>query len=296
MAVFLLLGVTLAAIVGSASKTWQLESAHNERRAIATTVFGQMNRDLAAAALPTDVSGSQLDFAINPAGLSATLLPQAVFCLTPTATDTSHGSLAAVGYFVQWVTDGSSSTPKLCRYFANPSAVSIPPSYNLVPGTWTDASLVANAPATRGTNYAGMLAENVLGLWIQPLDQKNQPITVEGDGASTPFGTGQFDASKGYVASTGRTYPAYNSSYSTTGAPAGYVSLGALPASVQVAIVCVDSRTALLLNSANAKEKPAAVTGNFWGDVNNFYTNLPPAIYRGAEIESTTIDLANAPR
>ena len=67
----------------------------------------------------------------------------------------------------------------------------------------------------------------------------------------------------------------------------------ALPASIEVAVVAVDARTAKRLSGS---ERPGARSANLWNDVNSFYTNLPQGIRQGARIYSTVIDLHGAPR
>ena len=93
---------------------------------------------------------------------------------------------------------------------------------------------------------------------------------------------GQFDSTKGYrtVLSDG-----------TNTVP--YTFARALPASVEVAVIAVDARTARRLTGS---ERPGARTGNITNDVNTFYTTLPEGIRQGARIYSTIIDLQTAPR
>ena len=69
----------------------------------------------------------------------------------------------------------------------------------------------------------------------------------------------------------------------------------ALPASVEVAVVAVDTRTARRL-TGSASERPLPRTANLTNDVNAFYNNLPIGIRQGARIYSTVIDLQGAPR
>lgn len=267
---FIIIVGILLSFVSSMNSTWQQGIAHNERRSAAMLAFNRVGRDLRSAALPTDVTASSLQFLINPSSLGSSYeFPQAAFWQAPSATERSRGDLAVVGYFVQW----ADSTPRLCRYFANPSSSN---SYLLYssPGAWIKDSLLAsNAPATQASGYVGQLADNVLGLWLQPLDQQLKPITKAASG--TNFPAGQFDSSLGYISSAGKTY------------------VSGLPAGVEVVLVTVDSRTAKRLSG---NEKPTASSGNLWNDVNTFYSNLPTAIRKGAEIHSTIIGLANAPR
>ncbi len=270
IALFAVVAVILLSFVSSMNSAWQQGISHNERRGAAMAVFNRIGRDLRHAALPTDAAGAGLQFVINPPALGSSYkLAQAMFWQAPSATDRSRGDLAVVGYFVQW----ADAVPKLCRFLANPSSAD---SYLLysAPGAWIKDSLLASdAPATRASGYVGQLAENVLGLWVRPLDQLQQPITKMASGAVFP--PGQFDSSKGYISSSGRTFRR------------------ALPAVLEVIIITVDSRTSRLLQGT---ERPGVPSSDVWKDVNDFYANLPAEIRRGAEIHSTQIALVNAPR
>jgi len=216
---------------------------------------------------------------INPGGLSAAYeLPQSIFWQAPVATDGGrNGNLAVVGYFVQWVTNGTSYAPCLSRLLINPSSTA---SYGIYsnPTGWINAAILTdNAPATAASGYAGLLADNVLGLWVQALDPQGNPIQQ-----SVGLPGENFDSRLGY---------AYTNSVYPTAASTNVSS--ALPAAVQVAIVVIDSRTAHRLTGT---EKPTALTGNFWGDIQAFYSSLPAVIQKGAEIQTTKVDLANGPR
>lgn len=278
IAIFLILSLMLVSFALYSTSTWQSGIACDDRRTAATAFFSLLARDLRNAELPANAQGNRLNFVINPSSVGASYnLPQSFFWQAPSATDSSQGDLAVVGYFVQWVSDSTGSTPapRLCRLVI--SSASSDYKLNSTPvGSWiTSANLATYAPATQSSTYLGLVSENVLGLWICPLDQRQHPIT--NNAAGTAFAAGTFDSSQGFQSSNGTNYA------------------NALPPSVQVAIVTVDGRTAKLLGG---NEKPAASTGatNFWSDVNTFYNGLAPQIKKGAQIHSTIITLNNAPR
>jgi type II secretory pathway component PulJ len=271
-AVFVGLALILVSIASRLSSFWQIGIAHNERRSSALSVFSRMARDLRFAALPGNPASTNLQLVINPTNLGGNYqLPQAAFWQAPVASDRSRGDMALVGYFVQWVSETNGSpanlVPKLCRLVVDSDYQMQKPSDFV-----SDGLIASNAPATKAADYAGQLAENVLGLWMQPLDQQGTPITQ----ALSP---GQFDSTKGY-------------SVSFTNSPA-VIFPSALPASLEVALVAVDARTAKRLSGT---ERPGARSPNMWNDVNFFYTNLPQPIKQGAQIYSTVIDLHGAPR
>jgi type II secretory pathway pseudopilin PulG len=280
-AVFVGLALILISIAGSLSSFWQLGISHNERRSSVLAAFSRMARDLRFAAAPINPASTNFQFVINPANLSTNYkLPQAVFWQAPVASDRSRGDMALVGYFVQWVTEtngsATNSAPKLCRLLIDSTNFQFQKPSDSV----NDALIANNAPANKASGYEGQLAENILGLWMQALDQARRPITA--NASNVAFGSGEFDSSQGYQA----VLPNGNN-------PVPYTFDRALPASVEVAVIAVDARTARRLTGS---ERPGARTGNMTNDVNTFYTNLPQGIRQGARIYSTVIDLQTAPR
>ncbi len=278
-AVFIALALILVSIAGSLSNFWQMGIAHNERRSSALAAFARMARDLRFAAVNVNPAASNLQFVINPAIASSYLYPQAAFWQAPVANDRSQGNMALVGYFVQWVTNGTMSTPKLCRLLVDSTNYQF-----LKTSDWVSDPLIAsNAPATQAQDYKGQLAENVLGLWMQPLDQQKNPILT--DASTNAYPNGSFDSSRGFRASlTNASGTAVTNSF-----------IPSLPASLEVAIVATDARTGKRLQG-RATEKPGARSTNMWNDVNTFYANLPEEIKQGARIYSTVIELHSAPR
>ena len=275
-AVFVGLALILVSIAASLSSFWQLGIAHNERRSSALAAFARMARDLRFAAPPVNPAASNFQLVINPANVGSNyLLPQAAFWQAPVASGGSGGDMALVGYFVQWVDETNGLVPKLCRLLIDST------NYQYQkPSDWiSDSLIMSNAPANKASGYDGQLAENVLGIWMQPLDQRKNPIVS--DAKALAFANGQFDSTRGYAVSF------------TNGVTSIFPS--SLPASLEVVVVAVDARTAKRL-LGRAKEKPSGRSSNMWNDVNTFYSDLPPEIKQGARIYSTVIDLHSAPR
>jgi hypothetical protein len=124
------------------------------------------------------------------------------------------------------------------------------------------------------------LAEKILGIWMQPLDQARRPILTNASNAAYP--NGEFDSTTGY-----RTVLPMERIL------VPYTFARALPASVEVAVVAVDARTARRLTGS---ERPGPRTADMTNDVNAFYNGLLPGIKQGARVYSTVIDLQTAPR
>ena len=286
IAVLSILIIVLLSMLSSLTGAWQLGQGHNERRNIGEAVFDRMTRDLSQAAVPTDrTNTNNLEFVINPSTVTGTYEnPQALFFQAPVATDGgTNGNLAVVGYFVQWVNGGGSSpgTPCLSRVLINPSASDY--AVYTTPNNWINGPLLTKyAASTSSSGYAGLMAENVLGLWVQALDPQANPIN---QGISTTLNGEAFDSR----------YPYTYTNYAFSSKPMVTNIACALPSSMQVAIVVMDSRTAQRLGTYGKPTYPT-LTGAFWTDVQSFYNGLPLPIRKGSEIETMTIPLENGTR
>ena len=75
------------------------------------------------------------------------------------------------------------TVPKLCRLLVDTNYLLQKPSDFV-----SDALIASNAPATKASGYAGQLAENVLGLWMRPLDQNKNPILNDAKAAGISHG------------------------------------------------------------------------------------------------------------
>jgi len=294
IAILSILTFVLLTMLGSLTTIWQQGQAHNERRTVAQAVLDRMSRDLSMAVFPASRTMTNgLQMVINPTGVTSTYLyPYAIFCQAPVGTDSVsqgnyQGNLAIVGYFIQWL-NGTPGTPTLSRLLINPSSA----NYGIYtsPNAWVGNSiLAANAPsafvsASANNNYAGLLAENVLALWVQALDPSGNPIQQ-----TLPTGE-TFDSRYTY---TYTNTPPNNQS--ALEVPVTGISAG--PASLRIAVAVMDSRTAKQLTAkpTYTTTYPPTAT-SFWSDIQTFYNSLPAIIQKGTEIQSTTVNLANAPR
>jgi hypothetical protein len=139
--------------------------------------FSRMARDLRFAAAPMNPASTNFQFVINPTNVGANYrLPQAAFWQAPVASDRSHGDMALVGYFVQWVTETNGSVtnfaPKLCRLLIDSTNFQFQK-----PSDWVNDALIAgNAPANEASGYEGQVAETIIGIWMQPLDPARRSI------------------------------------------------------------------------------------------------------------------------
>ena len=244
-AVFIALALILVSIAGSLSSFWQMGISHNERRSAALAAFSRMARDLRFAAAPINPNSTNFQLVINPTNgaLSSNyLLPQAAFWQAPVASDRSRGNMALVGYFVQWVNEANGSTPKLCRLLVDSTNFQFGK-----PSDWVNDALIAsNAPANKASAYDGQLAENILGIWMQPLDQTKKPIMA--NASNVAYAVGHFDSTQGYRA--GLT--------NASGTLVTNTFASALPASMEVAVVAIDARTARRLTGRALRSRGRA--------------------------------------
>lgn len=176
-AVFLMLAALLLSMTSEAGKMWQRAESQKARRQVARIIMETMTRDLEAAAFPLALNATNsLQFLVGPSTGTEDLYPNAAFWQTAVMGNGPAGGLAEVGYFVQW--HGKKSA--LCRYFvASTNSDSL---FSDNQGGWEDwltpAKVATYAPGLRNSDtFAGLVAENVLGLWITLYDSNNVAYT-----------------------------------------------------------------------------------------------------------------------
>jgi len=215
ISIFTLLVIVLAYASGGISKLWVSTRESSTRQQSERAILDFLARDLEGALLPivrSDANGLQL--IRNPQTVSATYRSgDTLFWQAPIATDVTQGDIAIAGYFVKWA--GTKAT--LCRLLVNPTETT---NYRIQtsPANWINDTILASAaPADKASGYLGLMAENVVGFWAQPLDAHGNVITTPAN----------FDSRSGYTDSTGKTFP-----------------MGHLPPSVKVSIVLIDNQRA----------------------------------------------------
>jgi prepilin-type N-terminal cleavage/methylation domain-containing protein len=236
-AIITVLVLMMGQIVENVSTQYSTVQAQTDQRQKVRAIADYVATDLSAALLPINPdSDDNLQFILNPPTLSATLkAPSAIFWQAPIATDRSRGDIAEVGYFVRWIGNQAS----LCRFFVNPVTSG---SENLNfriysnPQDWISDSLAsAIAPADKTGEYAGLFAENVIGIWANCLDPNGNAI-IGSNGSPIKSGDG-FD-SRLNIDKTNK------GAYKYTDAITNKVCYGRLPASVDFSFVLLDPRAA----------------------------------------------------
>jgi uncharacterized protein (TIGR02599 family) len=330
IAILSILVLLLCGILNQISTSWTQIRAQIDRRQNGETILGLIYSDLRVALLPENrMDTNSLQFMVDPVGLLTTpgyLYPHAVFWQGPIATNTTNGNIAEVGYFIRWDTTTTPSNPRatLCRFFVNPSDANYliysNPANWLTPATSSGSILDAVAPANLANNYQGWFADNVIVLWVRCLDANGMPITQtasalghQTDSKTTNY---SFDSRQGYLASNaGGATPTYitKTAYYDPGMKVEAIQ-SALPSTVEIAIVLIDSQTANHVTAvpsytpfnmsptlpSGAKAAVTPYTSNspadFWNDINFFLANLKstqPNVARGAHVYSISVPLAN---
>jgi hypothetical protein len=239
----------LTGVFNQFSRAWVSGEGRIEDRRGSRNLADFIGTELRGAVLPvetvTPVGKGNLQFLINP---PVKQLPEdyrnadSIFWQAPIATDASFGDLAEVGYFVKWLTRTNGTVqPVLCRFFVNPSLADAEnpnvrvknPNFLIYsptsPDAWLSEDLIKEvAPATSDKGYAGLFAENVVGLWVRSygLDGAELPKV-----AATPPRT--FDSRKGYSLDFKYTDAA--------GKPQTRKEQRYLPAVVQISVAQLDS-------------------------------------------------------
>lgn len=255
VAILSLLVVVLVSIFGGVSQTWQLGQSNSERLQNIRVITGFLSSELRAALLPVNRSDkASLQFIVNPTDISATFRnPDAIFWQAPVASNQELTDVAQVGYFVKWdMSKADNPRPILCRVNVSKTlGGSNFMIYSQAGGTvpWlTDAMLNAVAPGDKANAYEGLVAENVVALFVECRDAKGKPITSSYSGGPFSKTDNGYDSRQGFTDSMGVKSADFTDS-SGQKAP-----LCALPSMVKMSFVLIDSRSA---NKIGVAEKNA---------------------------------------
>jgi hypothetical protein len=287
IAVFSIMVLLITGILGQLNSMWVQTEAQNQRDRSGRALLNFMARDIKKAMLPLPSSNTNsLDFVINPTGLGSASGSGAynyfdnIFFQASVATVTTVGEVAEVGYFVQWQPASGSQGPtaQLCRFFVNPTDTTDFLIYTNPTTAWlTAANLTDVASGTSANNYAGLLAENVIGLWINPYDKYGSP----------------------FFTSSARTYDSRNPPNTTT-TPNPPITPN-LPAVVDISILILDPATAKRMAAApsSATYSVSAVktliqSSTTITNADQCLTSLPAALQPGASCFTTRVQLSNS--
>lgn len=254
----LLLGVLVGAISSVTALSSQASSRLDSVR-VGREIFDLMQKDLAQiATLPTARRDEgPLQFVVNPPNdvvAAAFKNPTAFFWQASVARDRSRGNLGIVGYFVQ---RPGGARSQLRRVIVEPAETT---NYGLYggpgPASWLSPVVLTRfAAADSGPSASadrGWVADGVLGLWVRCLDIHGNVITEDGTGAATNWA---FDSLSGYRSGSGPTRVVRR-------------GVAALPAFVDVGIVCVAARDADRLTTL--PPLPGGSPNSFEADVQSY--------------------------
>ena len=246
VAILSLLVVVLSVIFGGVSKTWQLGQSASERLQNIRAITDFITGELRSALLPVNRTDKfNLQFVVNPDTLSGEFRNgDAVFWQAPVAGDQTYGDVAALGYFVKWdESHPANPRPVLCRFAvseASPGTNFL--VYSQAGGAvrWlTDEIVRSVAPADKAHGYQGLIADNVVALFVQCLDAQGRPIEVDYSGAA--FVHRGFDSRLGFQDGGGVQSPDF------TGPTGSKIPLCVLPPIVRLSFVLIDARSAARL-------------------------------------------------
>jgi prepilin-type N-terminal cleavage/methylation domain-containing protein len=263
----------LGSIMSSVSASWTSAAGRTETGLSARAIADYIQTDLAPALLPVNNSDqANLQFILNPSPLPEDYKNgDALFWQSPVANDTTYGDIAEVGYFVKWITDSNNQPkPILCRFFVEPTESGTASVYKIYqsPSNWLNKDSIDEvAPGTSDKNYAGLFAENVIGIWFRCFDSQGNCYGRAFDSRTAPS-----DATK-----------------------------SRLPCSVQVSFVVVDSRSAERL-TASLQSALMSLNSTVSGEVATKDKTVSPAtadaslksISAGLKAHTTTVSLVNS--
>jgi len=263
VAVLMLLVIVLSAIFGNVSKMWQLGESNNERLQNIRAITDMISVEMRAALLPVNRTDKlNLQFVVNPTSLPSTYQnPDAAFWQNPLAGDQTYGDIAEVGYFVKWdvTTRPENPRPFLCRF--NVYATGTNANFRIYSQTtgsdWITESILNNvAPADKDHAYEGLIAENVVALFVECRDTHGKPIVSTYAGGNFADTNNGFDSRQGFTDSTG----AKTADFTNSGG--GKSPLCVLPPIVKMSFVLIDAKSAARITPAaqtNLKSLAAAM-------------------------------------
>lgn len=263
MALLLITLTLLVAVVSSVTDLSSQASSRLDAMRLGREVFDLMQKDLtqAASTVPFRGTNSPVQFLINPGNLSAAdNHPTSFFWQAPVARDRSAGDLAVVGYFVQRIGTNQS---QLRRVFVEPGDTGNYHVYS-TNTAWINPDLISQFsssanPLTATNLDPGWVADGIMGLWVRCLDGRGNVITEDGTGNAAGW---TFDSKLGFR--------------SGSGADAIVRSgIDALPAFVDVGIVCVGARDVSLVD--NVPAIPAGSPLTFDADVQAYLSTFSSA-------------------
>lgn len=215
VAVLAFMVTILLSITSQTTATWQRAEAQKNRQQTARIVLEMLSRDLESMVLPIDSADQKgFQFVVNPAVAGASIKnADAAFWQAVLSGASANGDVSQVGYFLRWTQQDQVPLGVLCRFYLSPELTTANlPAAGAATQEWLDSATIDQvAPGDAANNHRGSLAENVIALWITPLD-------AEGNELAKPFDT--------------------------------RVSPGQL-ASVQIAIAVIDPTTALRIKTAS---------------------------------------------
>jgi len=299
-----LLTVMLFGVLSQLSSGWQVARSGIETRQKGRDIMDFMARELQSAALPADLtSKTGLQFLVDPTQIDASYLrPHALFWQAPVATDRTYGTMAEVGYFVRWDTTTNPKTPHaiLCRLFVNPENPSSLQNYLIdsQPAEWLSPGgnakwLDTVAPGDAASNYKGWFVDNVIALWVRCLDASGNAITRQPKPGTSTLSTTNYayDSRSGYQTAAGMIKNGYRDS------SGNYRTVCTLPATVELALVVIDSNTAGRVKPSDLaalQNYNSADPRNFSQEIDAYLNQLPPSIRSGARVYTSTVNLQNA--
>lgn len=169
-AVFAMMMVLLFSALTHVNGVWQQADGQKTRRQNARILLDTMARDLQAAVIPMGTNAATpILFQMNPGGPDPDTRGDALYWQVASSFRRNGNDIGTVGYYVSPAND----TLALCRLYTNAP----------VADPWTYRNTLA--PATP-PDYEGLLAENVLAMFVTLYDKSGAVIAEPGETYSSP--------------------------------------------------------------------------------------------------------------
>jgi len=309
MAILAIVGLLLFSVVNNTSMIISHASSELDANRVARECLDLIGQDLSLIRLPygTGVGNTALPPA-NDAGLQLSVAPasvgsryrypQAFFWQAALARNKRYGDLAVVGYFVlRDLSDPDHKRLQLRRLFVEPDDPSLPAASSeyliyRTPADWYPDSLLAKfapdtAAADNTNGQRGWVADGVLALWVRCLDPKGNAIIAN---AGSGLMRNTFDSRQSYIYSDLSNTGSGNTTVYPSGkkdAAKGIYPFAGIPATIEVAIVCVaprDIANITTLDPPTVSTSPDAK--QFYNTINAYVASVRQKNPRARTVES----------
>jgi len=187
-ALLTLLLTVLLSVVSQSNNLWQQASNANIRRQASRIAQEMMSRDLGQL-LYSPLRSAEIQCIASPAWIDEnTRNPDSIFWIAnvPHRAGEGAGGVSGIGYFIQWITTSEGPRAYLLRYRV-PFTQSVVQAVEKDPKSWISPDAISQMLGDGDSgSLRGVVAENVIGLWVRFYDADGVEIARTPGAAAEP--------------------------------------------------------------------------------------------------------------